>query len=83
MQVAKALEERFFGWQRAITAKLLSGGGPHDVYATVQVQEAPIASAAPTIVVTLSRLEGNIHNMWVAIGVTDGNLLTLKKNIHA
>jgi len=78
VQVAKALEVRFFGWQRAVTTKLLSGGGPQDVYATVQVQEVPIASSAPTIVVTLSRLEGNTHNMWVAIGVADGNVLTLK-----
>lgn len=76
-QVAKALEVRFFGWQRAVTTKLLSGGGPHDVYATIRVQEAPVASAAPNIVVTLSRLEGNTHNMWVAVGVADGNLLTL------
>jgi len=78
VQVAKALEARFFGWQRAVTAKLLSGGGLHDVYATVQVQEAPIQSSTPTIVVTLSRLEGNTHNIWVVIGVADGTSLTLK-----
>jgi hypothetical protein len=78
VQVAKALEARFFGWQRPVTTKLLSGGGPHDVYATVQVQETPIQSSTSTIVVTLSRLEGNTHNMWVAIGVADGTSLTLK-----
>jgi hypothetical protein len=82
VQVAKALEARFFGWQRPVTAKLLSGGGPNDVYATVQVQEAPVVASHPTIVVTLSRLEGNTHNFWVAIGVADGTTLTLK-NIEA
>jgi hypothetical protein len=80
--VAEALEVQFLKWQRTVTAKVLSGGGPNDVYATVQVQEAPIQNAHPTIVVTLSRLEGNTHNMWVAIGVTDSSTLTLK-NITA
>ncbi len=75
--VAKALEVKFLNWQRTVTTKVLSGGGPHDVYATVQVQEAPIQNAYPTIVVTLSRLEGNTHNMWVAIGVQDSKTLTL------
>ena len=75
--VAKALEVKFLNWQRPVTTKVLSGGGPNDVYATVQVQEAPIQSAYPTIVVTLSRLEGNTHNMWVAIGVQDSKTLTL------
>ncbi|HET9999324.1 MAG TPA: hypothetical protein VFQ36_00435 [Ktedonobacteraceae bacterium] len=78
VQIAKALEARFFDWQRPVTAKLLSGGGPHDVSATVQVQEASVQGSTPTIVVTLSRLEGNTHNMWVATGVADGSTLTLK-----
>ncbi len=75
--VAKALEVKFLNWQRTVTTKVLSGGGPNDVYATVQVQEAPIQNAYPTIVVTLSRLEGNTHNMWVATAVKDGTKLTL------
>jgi hypothetical protein len=78
IQVAKALEARFFGWQRAVTAKILSGGGPQDVSATVQVQEASVQGSNPTIVVTLSRLEGATHNMWIATGVADGSSLTLK-----
>ena len=69
-------------WQRTVTTKVLTGGGANDVSATVQVQEAPIQNAHPTIVVELSRLEGNTHNMWVAIGVTDSSTLTLK-NIKA
>lgn len=78
--VAKALEARFFDWQRPVTTKVLSGGGPQDIDATVQVQESPVQGAqsqGPSIVVTLSRLEGNTHNMWVAIGVSDGTMLTL------
>jgi len=79
-QVAKALAGQFFGWQRTATAKLLSGGGSQDVDATVQVQEAPVEGAqgqGPSAMVTLSRLEGNTHNMWVAIAVKDGTMLTL------
>jgi hypothetical protein len=75
--VAKALEAQFMKWQRTVTTKVLKGGGPDDVSATVQVQEAPIQNAQPTIVVTLSRLEGNTHHMWVAIGVTNSLALTL------
>ncbi len=78
--VAKALAAQFFGWQRTVTTKLLSGGGSQDVDATVQVQEAPAQGAqsqGPSVVVTLSRLEGNTHNMWVAIAVNDGTMLTL------
>jgi hypothetical protein len=80
--VAKALEVQFMKWQRTVTTKVLSGGGPRDVSATVRVQEAPLQNAQPTIIVTLSRLEGNAHHMWVAIGVTDSATLTLK-NITA
>ncbi len=78
--VAKALAIQFFDWKRSITTKLLSGGGPHDVYATVQVQEAAVRGAqgqGPFVNVTLSRLEGNTYNFWVAIAVEDGTMLTL------
>jgi len=75
--VAKLLAAQFMNWQGTLTTKVLSGGGPNDVYATIQVQGTPIQSAQPTIVVTLSRLEGNMHNMWEAIGVKDGTTLTL------
>ncbi len=78
--VAKALAKQFFGWQRTLTTKVLSGGGSQDVDATVQVQEAPVQGGptlSPSAIVTLSRLQGNTHNMWVAIGVEDGTALTL------
>ncbi len=78
-QVAKALAMQFLQWNRPLTATLTSGGGPHDVYATVKVQEAPLQGAqnGPFINVTLSRLEGNTHNMWVAISVADDQALTI------
>lgn len=79
-QVAKAMTVKFLSWQRSLTATILSGGGPSDVYATVQVQEAPGPGlrVGPSVNVTLSRLEGNTHNFWVVIGVADGKNFTLK-----
>jgi len=78
--VAKALAVRFLNWNRTLTTNVLSGGGPKDVYATVQVQEVLLQgppSQGPSVFVTLSRLGGNTHNMWVAIAVQDGSALTL------
>lgn len=78
--VARSLASKFFQWKGTLTTKVLSGGGAKDVNAVVYVEEAPQAggqSTGPNITVTLSRLEGNTHNMWVAIGVSDGKLLTL------
>ncbi len=83
--VAQALTAQFFDWKRPVTTQVLSGGGPQDVYATVHVQEASLLGAqsqGPNVNVTLSRLEGNTHNFWVAIGVEDGTMLTLT-NIEA
>jgi hypothetical protein len=39
-QVAKALSVQFLQWTRPLTATVTSGGDPHDVYATVEVQES-------------------------------------------
>ena len=84
-QVAKALAVQFMHWTRQLNATVTSRGGPHDVYATVKVQEEAVTGAqtvGPYINVTLSRLEGNTHNMWVAIAATDDNVLTIE-NIDA
>lgn len=83
-QVAKKLAVQFFQWNRTVTAKVTSGGGANDVYATVKVQESALqgTSIGPYVYVTLSRLEGNTHNMWVAIAVEDNNTLTIS-NIDA
>lgn len=78
-QVASKISEQFFGWKRILTTQMLNGGGSQDVDATVQVQEAPVQGTGqgPSAIVTLSRLEGNTHNMWVVVGVKDGTKLTL------
>jgi hypothetical protein len=84
-QVAQRLAKQFFQWNRSLTTKVLSGGGPKDVNATVYVEEAPIANGpkvGPNVKVTLSRLEGNTHNFWVAISVQDESNFTLT-NIDA
>ena len=72
-QVAQKLVVQFFGWHGTLTSTIISGGGAKDVYATVKVVH-PIQGTTkpPSVNVTLSRLEGNTHNMWVAIGVEDG-----------
>ncbi len=85
VQVAQALAKQFFGWQRPLISSIVSGGGVHDVNATVKVEESPVQGAqgqGPSVLVTLSRLEGNTHNMWIAIAVNDGSMLTLE-NIDA
>lgn len=73
-QVAQKLGEQFFDWKRPLKATLISGGRANNVYATVKVEGTPFPSmkAGPSVTVTLSRLEGNTHNMWVAIAVEDG-----------
>jgi hypothetical protein len=84
-QVAKAMAAQFFQWARPLTATVASGGGAHDVYATVKVSEPPLQGAesyGPSVNVTLSRLEGNTHNLWEVIAVADGQALTIE-NIEA
>lgn len=84
-QVARALATQFLEWTRPLTTTVLSGGGPHDVYATVQVQEAALQGVqfgGPMIKVMLSRLEGNTQNIWVVISVEDAQVLTIQ-NIEA
>ena len=74
-QVAQKLVTQFFQWKRQLTATVLSGGGANDVYATVKVSEPfPTggSSVGPSVTITLSRLEGNTHNIWEVIGVADG-----------
>ncbi len=79
-KVAQALATKFFQWKRSLKAAVLSGGGPQDVDTTVRVVEAPgkdPLAPVPTVTVKLSRLEGNVHNMWVVTAVEDSSLLTL------
>lgn len=83
-QVASRLAAQFLQWERPLTTSIVKGGGASDVNATVTVSETPIQGTqfSPSITVTLSRLEGNIHNMWVAIAVSSQRNLTVE-NIEA
>jgi hypothetical protein len=75
-QVAQRLAVKFFSWASNAPTSILSGGGPKDVNATVQVKTTFFSNG--TIHVKLSRLEGNTANMWVAIDVEDANgILTI------
>src|ERR1700693_3056926 len=65
-QVAQLLK-----WSPNAKASVVSGGGPQDVDAVVQVNSPN--PGGMSINVTLSRLEGNTSNMWVVVGVTSGN----------
>jgi hypothetical protein len=72
-QVATALAVSQLNWSPSSTATLLSGGGPHDVSAVVQVRNTLPVSGA--ITVTLSRLEGNINGgIWEVVSVTSDGL---------
>ena len=54
---------------------MLSGGSAKDVAAVVLLTSSSIGK--PTVNVTLSRLEGNVHNMWVVISAqTTGMTIT-------
>ena len=79
-KVAQALEATFFHWQQPVSATVVSGGGPQDVDATVQLREAPGPDAlvpVPAVTVKLSRFEGKTHNIWEVTAVEGTSLLTL------
>ncbi|HEY6541641.1 MAG TPA: hypothetical protein VIZ18_11910 [Ktedonobacteraceae bacterium] len=75
-QVADALAVSLLDWSASSPTTLLSGGGAHDTGAVVRVRNnLPVSG---TILVTLSRLEGNTNGgIWEAISVTvDGMSIT-------
>ncbi len=75
-QVADALVVSLLNWSASSPTTLLSGGGEHDVGAVVRVRNnLPVSG---TILVTLSRLEGNTNGgIWEAIAVkVDGMSIT-------
>lgn len=74
-EVALKLGEQFFAtWKHPLKTTLISGGSATDVYAMVQLEATPFLGmrTAPDVNVTLSRLEGNTHNMWIVTAVDDG-----------
>lgn len=77
-QVSLKFVSAHIDWKHPLTATVTSGGGSHDIDATVQVQqEVPgiPQGSRPSLTVTLSRLEGNYHNMWVVIALDKGSAL--------
>lgn len=78
-KVASALATKFWDWTQQVTTRVLSGGGPRDVDATVEARNIldQAHNVGASVIVTLSRLEGKTQNMWIVIGVRDGNSITL------
>jgi hypothetical protein len=74
-KAAQAMAVKLLKWPANSQTKVLSGGGSQDVDAVVQVQSTTFVH--PTIKVTLSRLEGNTHNIWEVIAVADGSIMSI------
>ena len=72
--MATALAASLLNWPSTrSTTTLLSGGGPHDVSAVVQVKSNLAVNGA--ITVTFSRLEGNTNGgIWEAVSVASNGL---------
>lgn len=79
MLSAKALVTKLFNWQRSISASVVKGGTATDSQATVNVSEAPAdkQTQGPSVVVSLSRLEGNLKNIWIVVAVRASSSLSL------
>jgi Immunoglobulin-like domain of bacterial spore germination len=74
-QVAKHMAVQMLAWPNNTQTKVLSGGSAKDVDAVVLLTSNSIGK--PTVNVTLSRLEGYVHNMWVVLSAqTTGMTIT-------
>lgn len=74
-QVARMLATKFFQWPENTQVTLQRGGGPSNVDALVEVRNTEPGYDA--VLVTLSRLYGKPANIWEAIDVRGGSLLTV------
>ena len=74
-QKARSLAVKLLKWPNNAQTTVLSGGGPRDVNAVAPVLRT--GPDHPTIKVTLSRLEGNTANIWKAIAVADGSVMSI------
>ncbi len=74
-QVARNMAVQLLQWSKNSQTRVVSGGGTHSVDAVVEVRGS--GPGNQIVKVTLSRLEGNVHNIWVVIGVEDSTSLTV------
>jgi hypothetical protein len=74
-KVAQSMAVKLLKWSSSSQATIVSGGGSQNVDAVVQVKST--SPDHPVINVTLSRLEGDTHNMWVVIAVADGSIMSI------
>ncbi len=78
-QVANTLAVSLLNWSASPPTTLLSGGGARDVSAVVRVRSSLPGSGS--ILVTLSRLEGNTNGgIWEAISVTVDDMSITRPN---
>ncbi len=72
-QTAQALGAALLHWNANATASLVSGGGPHDTQAVVNLKNTSPGGNGVTI--SMSRLEGNTNGgIWIATAVTSAGL---------
>lgn len=73
---AQAFGASLLHWDPAAPATLSSGGGDHDVQATVQLKNTSVGGTVVTL--TMTRLEGNTNGgIWIVIAVTAGSGLSI------
>lgn len=72
-EVANSFNGKFLKWNSP-DIQFVSGGGPHDVNATVNIKNVE-ALGESLVTLKMSRLEGNAKDgIWEIIGVSTGNL---------
>lgn len=78
-KTAQAMAAQLLHWSTT-QAQVLQGGGTYDVEAVVQVWHLD-GAVAPDITITLSRLEGDIHNLWIVTSARSSRMaITIPHN---
>jgi len=73
---AQAFGASLLHWDPAASATLTSGGGDHDIQASVKLKNTSVGGTVVTL--TLTRLEGNANGgIWIVISVTAGSGLSI------
>ena len=71
-KTAQAMAAQLLHWSKT-QAQVLQGGGIYDVGAVILVSHLD-GAVVPDITVTLSRLEGDIHNIWIVTGARSSRM---------